>query len=313
MNVNNVAVPKVFPCFWQALLVLFASFIVLVSLGIGIGILDAIAKMLKNEVLISVFSFLNSLINLVLIPIALGIFYFTKAPIKEIFSFKTTKVIFLLPLVVLLLGSSAIESEMDNIVRYLLPMPEFIKEIMMGLIQNKWLSFILLVIVASLTEELLFRGVILRGFLTHYKKLTAITVSAILFSLFHINIYQFFSAFILGLILGWVYAETRSLYLCFFIHSFHNLLCWLCAFNVINIHIPGYTFSGEVDYNLTEFQPLWFNVTGVILFLIGLLLMKKLFQSQSQEMVTELPMENTNDDTPGLSGKSEKQVEQGTV
>lgn len=215
MNESFRPVKKIFPCFWQALIVLFVSFVVLVTLGIGVGILDAMTKMFKNDFLSTAITYLNSLVNLILIPIALGILYFIKTPFSEFFSSKTTKAIYFLPLIVLVLGSSVIESEMDNFVRYLLPMPKFIQEIMMGLIQNKWSSFILLVIVASLTEELLFRGVVLRGFLSHYKKVSAITVSAILFSLFHMNIYQFFSAFILGLILGWIYAETRSLYLCF--------------------------------------------------------------------------------------------------
>jgi CAAX protease family protein len=280
MNDISPEETKIFPCIWQALLLLFVSFIALLIMGVGIGIVGTIGKMLKNEFLVFASAFLQPLANLILMPIAIGVLYFTKAPFKKIFCFKTTKIIYILPLIVLVLGSSIIESEVDNIVRYILPMPQFLLDIMMSIIQDKWSSFVLLVIIASLTEELLCRGVILRGFLTHYSKTKSIIISAMLFSLFHMNIYQFFSAFILGLILGWVYTETRSLYLCFFIHSFHNFLCWMFAFNIINLHIPGYS-DGTVDYNITEFQPLWFNATGIVLCIIGFFLLKKVFNLKS--------------------------------
>ena len=297
---------KIFPCIWQALLLLFVSFIALLVTGVGVAILDAVAKALKNDLFVSLTTYLQSLANLILLPIALGVLYFTKASFKEIFSFKSTKAIYILPLIVLILGSSVIESEMDNVVRYIIPMPEFIQEIMMGLIQNKVSSFILLVIIASLTEELLCRGVILRGFLSHYSKTKSIIVSAMLFSLFHMNIYQFFSAFLLGLILGWVYAETRSLYLCFFVHSFHNLLCWLCAFNIINLHIPGYSFDGEVDYNLIQFQPLWFNALGIVLCVVGFFLLKKIFSKTLIE--EEFPLQKVESNS-----ESQEEIEQGGI
>lgn len=269
----------IFPCFWQALLLLFISFLALLFMGIGIGILGTVGKMLKNEFLVFIAAFLQPLANLILIPIALTVLKFTKTPFKKIFRFKITNAIYILPLIVLILGASVIESEIDNIVRYILPMPKFIQDILMGVMQDKWSSFVLLVIIASLTEEILCRGVILRGFLSHYSKTTAIILSAILFALFHVNIYQLFSAFILGLFLGWVYTETRSLYLCFFIHSFHNLLCWLFAFKIINLHIPGYD---TVDYSVTTFQPLWFNAIGIILCAAGVLILKTIFQTKSE-------------------------------
>ena len=284
---------KIFPCFWQAVLLLSISFLALFFTGVGIEVLKVAGEMLKNEAMVFTAAFLLPMANLILIPISVGVIYFTKTPFKKIFHFKAKNIIYILPLIILILGSGIIESEMDNIVRYFLPMPKFIQNIMEAMIRDKWSSFVVLVFIASLTEELLCRGVILRGFLTHYNKGTAIIFSAMLFSLFHVNIYQFSSAFMLGLILGWIYAETRSIYLCFFTHSFHNLLCWLFAFRIIRLKIPGYTFDKKIDYNIVEFQPVWLNLTGVALIVIGILLLKKIFSCcKNEEKIEERGIQN---------------------
>lgn len=269
---------KIFPCIWQAIILLSVSFAAMIAISIAVNVGSLIVKIFDIEILNQMTVYADFAVNLILLPIALGVILATKQPLTEIFSWKSTKLIYFMPIVVLILGSSIVESEMDNFIRYIIPMPGFIQKIMMNLVQEKLPSFILLVIVASLTEELLFRGVILRGFLTHYGKVKSIIISALFFSLFHLNIYQFFSAFVLGLILGWIYTETRSLYACFFVHSFHNLLCWLCAFNILNIYIPGYTFEGEMDYNHVEFQPLWFNLLGIVLLVIGIYLLHRVFK-----------------------------------
>lgn len=291
---------KIFPCIWQAIILLCVSFALMVGLGIASSIFIWILKMCRFPLSSSLESYIQFSANLILIPIALGVMYITKQPLKKIFSFANTKLIYFLPLIVLVIGSSILESEMDNFTRYIIPMPAFIQKIMMGMVQEQIPSFILLVLIASFTEELLFRGVILRAFLTHYGKLKSIFVSALFFALFHVNIYQFFSAFVLGLILGWIYTETRSLYLCFFVHSFHNFLCWLCAFNILNIYIPGYAFDGEIDYEVVKFQPWWFNLSGILLMAIGAWLLQIVFRMTASRI-------------DFLTSEDNKQIEEGSI
>lgn len=83
------------------------------------------------------------------------------------------------------------------------------------------MAFISIAIVPALCEEFLFRGCILSNLLP-YGKTTAIVASAVLFSMMHGNVAQFFYTFIAGLVLGAVYAETGSIWPCTFIHLFNN-------------------------------------------------------------------------------------------
>lgn len=77
-------------------------------------------------------------------------------------------------------------------------------------------------LLAPIAEEILFRGVILRGLLPYGKKL-AIFVSALLFGLFHGNILQSPFAFAVGLVLGFVAVEY-SLVWAMALHMFNNLV-----------------------------------------------------------------------------------------
>jgi membrane protease YdiL (CAAX protease family) len=76
--------------------------------------------------------------------------------------------------------------------------------------------------VAPLLEEMLFRGIVLRGFLQRYSRWQAILGSALLFGAAHLNIYQFVVGLILGTVLGWLYERTRSLIPCIALHAAYN-------------------------------------------------------------------------------------------
>ena len=83
------------------------------------------------------------------------------------------------------------------------------------------LMFITLVVVPAFVEEFLFRGVILENLLP-YGRTTAILVSAVLFGLMHQNIEQLFYATVAGVVIGWVYLRTRSIWSCVLLHFFNN-------------------------------------------------------------------------------------------
>lgn len=83
-------------------------------------------------------------------------------------------------------------------------------------------AFIVLCIVAPLLEEMLFRGIILRGFLNHYPADKAILLSAALFGVAHMNVYQGVTATILGWFLGLLFVVTRSLWPCILAHAAYN-------------------------------------------------------------------------------------------
>lgn len=82
-------------------------------------------------------------------------------------------------------------SEIDNVFRALLP--EFVFDRLdfapdlEQLVSASWSGPVLAVIIAPLTEEWVFRGLILRGLLGRWRPAAAIAVSALLFALIHFN------------------------------------------------------------------------------------------------------------------------------
>src|SRR6266516_2917045 len=111
-------------------------------------------------------------------------------------------------------GAIILLSEVDNLFRLILPAPEWIVRIFTELSapsEHVWASVFLLVMVAPVTEELVFRGLILRAFLRRFRVGAAFLLSSMLFGLVHLNPWQFVSAFALGLMFAWWYARTRSL------------------------------------------------------------------------------------------------------
>lgn len=130
--------------------------------------------------------------------------------------------------------------------------------------------------VASLTEELLVRGLILRGFLGHYRARKAILASAIFFAVLHLNPWQFIGATALGVLFAWWFIQTRSMLPCFLGHAFANALP-LTASVLLPFEIPGYTS----DFRTVQFQPLWFDLMGLVLGVIGIWLLIHQFRKSS--------------------------------
>ena len=85
-----------------------------------------------------------------------------------------------------------------------------------------WSSFLVVAIFAPIFEEWLCRGMVLRGLLTKMKPVWAIVISAAFFAVIHANPWQALNAFLIGLVMGYVYFKTGSLILTMIIHFINN-------------------------------------------------------------------------------------------
>lgn len=113
----------------------------------------------------------------------------------------------------------------------LIPMPETLErmfEELMG--DGNVFMFLAAVVAAPIFEELIFRGIILDGFLRNYSKWPAIIMSSLIFGVAHLNPWQFVVAFLLGIFLGWIYYRTRSILPCIAIHVFANGSSFLATY-----------------------------------------------------------------------------------
>ena len=85
-----------------------------------------------------------------------------------------------------------------------------------------WSSFLTVAIFAPIFEEWMCRGMVLRGLLTKMKPGWAIVISALFFAVIHANPWQALNAFLIGLVMGYVYYKTGSLILTMIIHFINN-------------------------------------------------------------------------------------------
>ena len=88
------------------------------------------------------------------------------------------------------------------------PMLNPVEQAISGL--STWWIFIIMVVVAPVFEEILFRKILVDR-VRVYGDRAAIIVSAFIFGLSHGNFYQFFYAFFLGIVFAYVYIQTGRL------------------------------------------------------------------------------------------------------
>lgn len=100
------------------------------------------------------------------------------------------------------------------------------------MIDNVFISFIVNAVLAALVEEIIFRKMII-GIYAKKSEVLAIIVSSVLFGLMHMNPIQSTYAFVLGVILGYVYVKTE-----------YNLLSPLIIHVTINGTSILYEYAG---------------------------------------------------------------------
>lgn len=106
---------------------------------------------------------------------------------------------------------------------------------MQGMFGNT-LGYLAIAVCAPICEEVVFRGAVIRA-LMNWKpnwKL-AVVISSLLFSIAHMNPAQMPHAFLLGLLLGWVFVRTGSVVPGIIIHGVNNLTVYIIASSVPGI------------------------------------------------------------------------------
>jgi len=186
----------------------------------------------------------------------------TGLKVGSVFPFKLFN-IFVIPGLLLMLAALQISlGKINAAFETLLPPPGWFIEMFSRLFDSDlgvWGGILRVVIIAPIVEELIFRGLIMRGFIRNYPKALAIFYTALLFALFHLNPWQFPATFLLGLILGWIRIRTGSILAAITGHAMHNGLVFLTVYYLTKLHKAGIILP---EYKL--------NIPAVvILFVVG--------------------------------------------
>jgi membrane protease YdiL (CAAX protease family) len=186
-----------------------------------------------------------------------------KDELRRIFVWRDIPVSVFAGAMVMFFGLEIIKSELNNLFQIAVPVPRGFFNNWFYEPENIFLTIIATALLPGFTEEVFFRGIIARRFYKTYSPCKAILLSAALFGIMHMNPWQAINAFYAGIFLGWIYLRCKSIWLCIFIHAYHNVLSSFMSFPYIKIENSSYLDIWR--------HPLWFDMLGLLLFGFGLL------------------------------------------
>lgn len=130
-------------------------------------------------------------------------------------------------------------------------------------------TLFVLALVPAVSEELFFRGVVMRFFHKQTRNIHfSIFTSAAVFSFFHGTPYSFVSILIMGLLLGYIYYYTGSIWVSMIVHFTHNAIQIIMSYLAVN----GIIAEGMKDEDSFEWYIL---VIGVAIAAVFFYLLKK--------------------------------------
>jgi len=258
---------KPYPGFGQAVLLLL-SFVFLQALA---SIPLAIAGLIGHPAAVAIPTLLATAV------VAYYGLQKTGISFGEVFPFGAVSISVFLSLLLTVGDSFVLLREVAGLVSSVIPPPrQFYRSVpyMLRTRPHLWETFLFAAIVAPLSEEILFRGLILYGFLKRYGVRTAIIASALLFTLIHGNPWQFATGAFFGTLLAWCFVRTRSLVPCIFAHMANNALG--CTMILIQMKFPAFR---AVIARGSAFQHLTLVAAGLVLAISGIYLLRRAFNS----------------------------------
>jgi membrane protease YdiL (CAAX protease family) len=270
---------KIYPSIKNAILLCLLFLAIQIVLGLLIGVLRIVFKISDISLFFGVLTALTSIISFGIV-LLIG-FKKTKRKFNDVFKFNKVSPFLWIAMVIFMAGFVIVSSEFDNILNFILPMPEMFKNIFEALMAEQIfpVALIVMAIIPAFTEELFFRGLILDGFNRNYTQRKALLLSALFFGIIHLNPWQFLSGFIIGLFSAWVCINTNSIWLSIYIHLFNNALYTMTVKFKNLIPIKGFNANNAIP---VVFQPLWFDLTGVAILIVGIILLKKGFSGKAK-------------------------------
>ena len=138
----------------------------------------------------------------------------------------------------------------------------------MNTLGDLFLNLLVMAIIPAIGEELLFRGY-LQQKMTKWlgKQHVAIIVSAFLFSAIHMQFQGFLPRFALGIVLGYLFYWSGSIWLPIAAHFFNNAM-------VVSFAYPTLSHYAYLNENTPTWQEAFFSFLAVVL--LGFLLQKNL-------------------------------------
>lgn len=130
------------------------------------------------------------------------------------------------------------------------------------------LKMVVVVILAPLFEELIFRKLMLDR-IGKYGEKTAVLLTALAFGLLHQNLFQFFYAFGIGLIFGYIYIRTGKIRYSVILHTIINFMGGVIAPFILTLFDSEKLMSIQQNGTAEEVFTILLNILpGIIFYLL---------------------------------------------
>lgn len=125
--------------------------------------------------------------------------------------------------------------------------------------QSIWVVWFVIGVVPAISEETLFRGYLLSSLRQKTKPIVYIIVTALIFGIYHMNLYQGCYAFLLGLVLAYVVYKTNSIFASAIIHFICNSMAVILSMTtIINLE------------KISDIQLIGIGIAGLVMLVAGL-------------------------------------------
>jgi membrane protease YdiL (CAAX protease family) len=247
---------RAFPGFGQAILL----FICLIFLQVLLTLPFVVFGLYRNPL---------ALAFPILVGSAVALFYGyslnfrrTGERFAEVFSLTPVSTPLFFFILVAVIGLLTLNLQLTRIVLRLIPPPSAFSHFLADTIRpgQPWTAFVALALVAPISEEFLFRGLVLHAFIARYGTRKATVASALLFALMHGNLWQFCPGLLFGIFLAWCFIRTRSLLPCFFAHCANNSIVYFLP--RIQPRLPALGTWMQNHYMLVDAVGILFLITG---------------------------------------------------
>ncbi|MBD3289417.1 CPBP family intramembrane metalloprotease [candidate division KSB1 bacterium] len=260
-NDNNTS--ALYPTQKQALAVVLITMLLTFILGI-FGMLLGLHR--TELFLVEIFT---------IVPALIFVYRKNLSPIR-VFRLRAVNKNIIFSAVLIGLTLSVLSDEADRLINQIFPMPEAVVETLKQAIQiNTWWEFILIgfsaVILASVCEEMLFRGFLQTSFENSFDVTKAVMLTALLFGIVHFNPWWTIQLIIFGIFLGVLAWKSKSIIPSMVVHGINNGLS-LIFHNTDEKNIEWYLWKDHVDPYII--------LIAAVVFIYGF----KLFYSYCEEL-----------------------------
>lgn len=213
----------------------------------------------------------EKVVNLIFTPITFFLIYFIYCKKTNINMFVASEIKFnvnwlkCLTIVVMGVTSVLLISPFVSLVDYLLTLIGYNPANELPYVMDNDFKFVIgilsMAVLPAICEELLFRGLILKGLQSKFSAHASILITATMFTLLHGSLQQTVYQFILGVLLGYVMYYGKSIVYPILLHFVNNFVVVLSSFI--------YTVNG-VDVNVDPvYSTVWDYALPVMLFVVA--------------------------------------------